>query len=197
MMNRASLALAALLSGGVLLVPAALADSAEASCELRKDGETKQGASGACSFSQRQGYVDIDLRNGLSFNLKPTDEPNHFRDQEGKKVVRTVGVDGTHQYKWEGKKILVTFVEVGNRGNGHSGDTPHDLRDLAGGSYLGGEVDDQMASRGYRHVRNKKSGGEVWSYWRSDKGGHCVVVHMDGSRRVSSVVNAPAPDCKP
>jgi hypothetical protein len=187
---------AALVHGGVLLAPVALADTAAANCELRKDGETKQGASGPCSFSQRQGYVDIDLPNGLSFNLRPTDEPNHFRDQEGKKVVRTVDAGGTHQYKWEGKKILVTFVDVGHRGNGHSDDTPHDLRDLPGGRFVGGEVDDQMASRGYRHVRDKKSGGEIWSYWRSDKGGHCVVVHMDGSRRVSSVVNAPAPDCK-
>lgn len=93
----------------VLVAPAGFADTAEADCVLRKDGEKKEGASGPCSFSQRQGHVDIDLRNGLNFSLSPTDEPHHFRDQDGKKVKRTVAGDGSHEYKWEGKKIIVRF----------------------------------------------------------------------------------------
>jgi len=47
------------------------ADSAEAVCEVRKDGDTKRGASGPCTFSQRQGYVDLDLRNGDTYSLAP------------------------------------------------------------------------------------------------------------------------------
>ena len=34
---------------------AALADTTEAMCEMRKDGETKAGATFHCTFSQRQG----------------------------------------------------------------------------------------------------------------------------------------------
>jgi len=182
----------------VLAVPAALADTAEADCVLRKDGEKKEGASGPCSFSQRQGYVNIDLRNGDRFDLTPGDKADHYRDQQGKKVVRTVTADGSHEYKWEGKKIIVTFrsgSSQGGHGNGHAGGTPQDLSDLPGSRYVGGEVDDEMARRGYRHVKDEQSGGQLRSYWRSNHGGHCVIVHMGEGRHVKSVANAAKSDC--
>jgi len=182
--------------------PVALADTAEADCVLRKDGENKEGASGPCSFSQRQGYVNIDLRNGDRFDLSPGEKADHYRDQQGKKVVRTVAGDGSHEYKWEGKKIIVRFrTEASHdksaaQGSGHSGDTPQDLSDLPGSRYVGGEVDDEMVRRGYRHVRDEQSGGQIRSYWRSNQGGHCVVVHMGEKRHVKSVANATGADCK-
>jgi hypothetical protein len=99
-------------------LPAAVqADSADAYCEVRKDGETKAGRSGPCDFSQRQGYVSIDLRNGERWELSPADKPQHFRDQKGNKVVRTASGDG-HEYKWDNKKIIVTF---GSPGRAHAG----------------------------------------------------------------------------
>lgn len=86
------------------------ADSNEAMCEVRKDGETKRGQSGPCTFSQRQGYIDLDLRNGETYSLSPGSQPNHFRDQKGHKVVRTQAGGGTQEFKWEGgKKVTVTF----------------------------------------------------------------------------------------
>lgn len=193
--TRAFIAYAAVL-GSLLAVPAVLADTADADCVLRKDGETKEGASGHCTFSQRQGYVDIDLRNGKSFSLTPGDKPNHFRDQDGKKVVRTVEADGSHEYKWEGKKIVVRFRSGSGHDGSDAGGTPQDLRDLPGGKYVGGEVDDEMIRRGYRHIRDEQSGGKIWSYWRSNNGGHCVVVHMGGKRHVQSVANAPDTSCR-
>ena len=88
------------------------ADSAEAMCEVRKDGDTKKGASGPCTFSQRQGYVDLDLRNGDTYSLKPGDKPDHFKDQKGIKVKRTSATATSQEFKWEGgKKIIVTFVQ--------------------------------------------------------------------------------------
>ncbi len=95
----------------------ASADTASAYCEVRKDGETKQGRSGPCDFSQRQGYVYIDLRNGERWELSPADKPQHFRDQKGNKVVRTAGGD-SHEYKWDNKKIIVTFD---GSGSAHAG----------------------------------------------------------------------------
>ena len=95
----------------------ATADNASAYCEVRKDGETKHGRSGACDFSQRQGYVTIDLRNGETWDLSPGDKPNHFRDQKGNKVVRTASGD-SHEYKWDNKKIIVTF---GGGSSAHAG----------------------------------------------------------------------------
>jgi hypothetical protein len=63
----------------------------DATCKVCKDGETKQGQSGPCTFSQRQGYIDLDLRNGETYSLSPTGQPNQFKDQKGKKVVVTFG----------------------------------------------------------------------------------------------------------
>jgi len=66
--------------------------------------------SGACTFSQRQGYTDIDLRNGETIRLGPGNQANHFKDQKGNKVVRTQAGGNTHVYKWDnGKKLTVTF----------------------------------------------------------------------------------------
>lgn len=196
--RRVLIACAAVLTS-VLAAPALHADTADADCVLRKDGDTKEGASGHCTFSQRQGYVDIDLRNGDRFELTPGDQPNHYRDQDGKRVVRTVEADGSHEYKWEGKKIIVRFRSgsgQGGHGGGDVSETPHDLRDLPGSKYVGGEVDDEMVRRGYRHVRDEQSGGQIWSYWRSNHGGHCVVVHMGEKRHVKSVANAMDSSCR-
>jgi hypothetical protein len=95
----------------------ASADNADAYCEFRKGGETRQGRTGPCDFSQRQGYVSIDLRNGDSWELSPTDQANQFRDQKGNKVVRTAS-GSSHEYKWDNKKIIVTF---GGGGAAHAG----------------------------------------------------------------------------
>ena len=102
----ASLVAVAMIGG----LSTAHADSADATCQVRKDGETKKGMSGPCTFSQRQGYIDLDLRNGETFSLSPTGQPNQFKDQKGKKVVRTQAGGDTQEFKWEGgKKVVVTF----------------------------------------------------------------------------------------
>lgn len=111
------------LSPGLLAIAAlawtipSMADTAEAMCEVRKGGETRQGRSGPCDFSQRQGYVSINLRNGETWELRPGDKPNHFRDQKGNKVVRSAAGD-SHEYKWDNKKIIVTFTGGAHAGGG-------------------------------------------------------------------------------
>ena len=90
--------------------PCASADSAAAHCEVRKDGQTKKGQTGPCTFSQRQGFINIDLRNGEAYALTPASKPDHFKDQKGNKVVRTQAGGDTQEFKWEGgKKVTVTF----------------------------------------------------------------------------------------
>lgn len=114
--------------------------------------------------------------------------------------MRTASGD-EHVYKWEdGRKIIVTFESQQERHGGrHSeagGDTPDALRDLVGGHRVGGEVDDALTERGYRHVRDSESGKDVWSNWKNHATKQCVTVHFDGDRRVRSIVNAPAFDCQ-
>lgn len=88
----------------------ARADSMEAMCEVRKDGEKKKGKSGPCTFGQRQGYIDIDLRSGDTVSLSPTNKANHFKDRHGDRVVRTGAGASQQVFKWEsGKKVIVTF----------------------------------------------------------------------------------------
>ncbi|MEE4146601.1 MAG: hypothetical protein V2I26_17485, partial [Halieaceae bacterium] len=51
------------------------ADSMDATCEFYSHGDKKKDRSGPCTFSQRQGYVDIGLTNGKTFNLTPGNKP--------------------------------------------------------------------------------------------------------------------------
>ncbi len=66
---------------GAVVPKTAWADSADANCEVRKNGRSQHGKSGPCTFGQRQGYIEIDLRNGDTYNLRPKGNANHFRDQ--------------------------------------------------------------------------------------------------------------------
>ena len=93
---------------------AAAADSAEASCEVHVRGETAGGQSGPCSFSQRQGHIGIDLRNGDRWELDPTGRPNEFLDQKRVKVTRSFQRDD-HVYTWPHKQIIVRFGVPGGK----------------------------------------------------------------------------------
>ena len=74
--------------------PAAHADTADADCQVRRKGDQVKDASGPCTFSQRQGYVDLDLRNGDTYSLSPGGKPDHYKDQKGNKVIRSIGAGG-------------------------------------------------------------------------------------------------------
>ena len=171
-----------------------LADTAEATCELRKDGEIKQGASGPCTFSQRQGFVSIELRNGERVELSPTDKPDHFKDEKGKTVVRTVTGSG-HEYKWDGKKLIVRFgaTKPSAATGGGVGDPVSGLQDLVGARGRDGEG--TLQQRGYTWIRTEKSDNASFAYWRESRNGQCIVVKTaDG--RYESIVYGTAADCK-
>jgi hypothetical protein len=171
-------------------VSVARADSAAATCQVRKDGETKQGASGPCTFSQRQGNIYLDLRNGDTYSLTPTGNQNQYRDQKGIKVVRTLTGGSTEEFRWEGgKRILLTF----NGGAGSGGSSPSGsgggessvsgLQDLVGVRASSGEA--ELRSRGYTWVRAEQSGGDAYAYWRNNRSGQCVVVRTSDGRYAS------------
>ena len=112
------LSVSLLAAGCAVWSGAALADSTAANCEVRKDGETQQGKSGPCTFSQRQGYIDIDLKNGNTISLRPGQNPGHYKDQGDNKVVRTSTGDTGMSLKWEnGKRINITWGGTNSYGN--------------------------------------------------------------------------------
>jgi uncharacterized protein YneR len=176
----------------------ALADTASANCEVRKDGDTRKGATGSCTFSQRQGHINLDLKNGDSYSLTPTDRQGQYRDQKGNRVTRTITGSSTEEFKWEGgKKILLTFI--GNPGfappasGGASRETPPALADLVGVRASSGEM--ELNRRGYAWQGTEKTGADSYSYWRERMNGQCVVVRTSDGR-YASIAYAPDLDCK-
>jgi hypothetical protein len=100
---------------GATLTHRAQADTADATCDVRKDGDKQKGKSGPCTFGQRQGYIDIDLKNGDTISLSPVGNgPGKYKDQNGNKVTRTSATTSGMDFKWEsGKKLSVTYVSSG------------------------------------------------------------------------------------
>lgn len=96
-----------------ILSQVARADSADASCEFYKHGDAKHDRWGDCTFSQRQGYIDIRLKNGATFNLTPRDDANQYKDQEGNKLERTSSSGSKQVFEWQNdqQKLVVTFKD--------------------------------------------------------------------------------------
>jgi len=81
-------------------------------CEIHRDGHANETASGPCTFSQRQGYIDLDLKNGNTYSLSPGEKPNHFTDQKGRPLVRTDAGGNRQVFEWkDGRRVVVTFTD--------------------------------------------------------------------------------------
>ncbi len=179
----------------------AAADTSRADCEVRKDGDKWKGASGPCSYSQRQGYVSIRLQNGDSYELRPTGQAGQFRDQKGIRVVRTTGPN-LHEYRWSGgKNLTVRWTGTPDRPSyapdrpqgGHYGRTPNNLRDLIGAR--SSQAMNEMWRRGYELRNKSQGGGSDYGAWRERSTGRCVMTrNADG--RLLSAIYTPDADCR-
>lgn len=87
------------------------ADSIDADCVMKKKGEKAKQGTGPCKIYTRDGLIDIELKNGRTFNLKPTKKDNVYKDQEGKKVVRTEESTRSTRFNWEHAGIVVTWKD--------------------------------------------------------------------------------------
>ena len=68
-----------------------LADSVDARCDVVPAGDDKATSSGLCTFSQRQGFVGIQLKNGTRIELRPNEAtPNAFFDSQGEPAKREI-----------------------------------------------------------------------------------------------------------
>ena len=89
---------AALLTGALLAPAAAHADSAASLCELLPKGRNQPAALRACVFSQRQGFIGIQLAGGTRYDFSPQDSgPGHFTDAQGRAVKRMAGLGARGQ----------------------------------------------------------------------------------------------------
>jgi hypothetical protein len=96
----------------VLAVVAGLSMNAAAEstafCEVKKDGEKKNKATGHCDFVDQGDRITIKLTNGEDWALtRKKDKKNAFKDQKGNGVQRESKKNGTIIFKWEHRKITV------------------------------------------------------------------------------------------
>ncbi|MBE9227776.1 hypothetical protein IQ264_20330 [Phormidium sp. LEGE 05292] len=89
-----TIALASILSLTSLSIAiAAKADTVQARCDVYPKGEDRATSSGPCTFSQRQGFVSIQLENGRRYELRPVgNQPGNYQDQNGQRAYRQSGL---------------------------------------------------------------------------------------------------------
>jgi hypothetical protein len=90
------------------------------------------------------------------------------------------------------RAILILFVTLGTILGAAAQDRVNSLRDLVGARASSGET--QMQQRGYSFVRTSKSGEDAHNYYRENRSGRCVIVHVNDGR-YQSIVYAPNMDC--
>ena len=90
-------------------VVTAKADTVNARCDVYPKGEDRATSSGLCTFSQRQGAVEIQLENGKRYDLVPvSNQPGNYRDQEGHAAFRQSGLGDKGQiYRLANESIYV------------------------------------------------------------------------------------------
>jgi len=88
-----------------------------ANCEFFKKGNVLHESSGLCMISEKNGNVDIELRNGKVIKLKPGKKNNRFKDHKKQGVERSnLSMGNGQKYNWDHKKIIVTYYR-GHGGN--------------------------------------------------------------------------------
>lgn len=100
--------LSALTSVGIAY--AAKADTVAAHCDIYAPGDNYPTLSRNCTFSQRQGFIDVRLDSGRVFDFSPVgDQPGNFVDAEGNAVYRQAGLgtDGQIFLLSDGAKLYV------------------------------------------------------------------------------------------
>lgn len=71
----------------------AQADTITARCDVYPKGEDRATSSDLCTFSQRQGVVGIQLKNGKRYDLVPVaNKAGNYRDQNGRAAYRQSGL---------------------------------------------------------------------------------------------------------
>jgi hypothetical protein len=86
----------------------ALGETISAHCEVKVRGDLQKKKTGACSFSQEDGYYSIELVNGERHELKPGSKKNRYTDGQDRKVERRNKDNGV-QFVWPHWNIMVRY----------------------------------------------------------------------------------------
>lgn len=107
-----------LTSVGVAAV--AKADTVAAHCDIYAPGDSYPSLSRNCTFSQRQGFINVALSSGRVFDFSPVgDQPGNFVDENGNAVYRQAGLgtDGQIFLLPDGARLYVYWDTSSSYGN--------------------------------------------------------------------------------
>jgi hypothetical protein len=113
-MNRCIPLRAAVLAAALTVAPAR-ADTVQARCDIYPKGASRASAVVPCTFSQRQGYVSIQLPDGVRHELSPKgDQPGTYVDEKGRPAYRNSGLGKRGQiFRLADKSIHVYWDTAG------------------------------------------------------------------------------------
>lgn len=172
------------------------ADTVNARCSIYPKGDDRASWYGLCTFSQRQGVVGIQLENGQRYDLTPTQQPNQYRDQNGRPASKQI--DGPRQiYRLTTESIFVTFDEGSSRDSTRqpeAGTPVSPLQDLVGAK--AGQAENSIRQRGYRFVKSSGEGDSVYSYWLEGRTNYCVTIRTEQGRYQSIIYAGGSFDCE-
>ena len=99
----------------------AKADTVKARCDVYPKGEDHTKNVGICTFSQRQGFVSIQLANGKRYELKPVgDQAGNYLDQNGKAAYRQSGLGDRGQIYRLATESIYVYWDTNISGNNTS-----------------------------------------------------------------------------
>lgn len=187
------------------------ADTVNARCDVYPKGQDRATSTGACTFSQRQGNVGIQLKNGRRYDLQAVgSQPGNYRDQNGRAAYRQAGLGDKGQIFRLATESIYVYWDAPSSGQG-SGDTTGGsiaagsqpdagttvprLRDLIGAR--AGQAENAVRQRGYRFVKtDPPADGTVYSYWLEGRTNYCVTIRTEQGRYQSIAYTGGSADCQ-
>jgi hypothetical protein len=90
------------------------ADSAQSACMFAENIDTARGPTTPCLFSQRRGFVGIDIGGGPRFDFRPVgDAPGNFLDEDDRPVYRRSGLGDAGQiFKLPDNRFLFVYWDT-------------------------------------------------------------------------------------
>lgn len=170
------------------------ADTINSRCDIYPKGEDKASSVINCTFSQRQGFITIQIENGMTYELTPK-EANKYTDQNGNSVIREI--DGnTFIFRFKNESVYVYQGEKAPSSPNSQGKTPENLysttpptlQDLV--DARAGQAEGELIKRGYTYRNTVTFDGGKSAYYIEDKTGYCVEVGTVEGRYSSIVYNS-------
>lgn len=101
------------------------ADTVNARCDVYPAGQDRAVSSSACTFSQRQGVVGIQLQNGQRYDLRPVgNQPGNYVDQNGRAAYRQAGLGERGQIYRLANESIYVYWDSTPTGNGPTPPAP-------------------------------------------------------------------------